>query len=503
MLKKVSSRHRPAGPKGVSPVPSRLQSAVPWALLLAFAVVLLSAGPAAAQVAAPLVTLDDCLAQALISGPDALIARSNLAVAQAVRDQSAAKNGFGINGALSGTHGVGYETSSNTNSSLSNALLSTASSNTDTFEGGLNLTAPLATSLTLSGDQLVPETSGVSQATRIGITGSSTLWDGYPGGRNFGAARQADLTLAIGHSTADESKRTLAYQVKLAFFTLLDAQSQVSLLDEAHAARTEDLRRTNALYESGQAAKIDAEQAAIDEEEAAADLAKEKDTLLVDRQNLASLVGWPLEKDFRAAPAESPKPPDLDLDGAIEMALSKRSEIVQLLLQIASGRVAADLAHSQSSPVIGLNGNWAWTNKGGSTSAPSMTSSNPDWSVGLQVSMPIVDAGGIKAQVAQAAAQELAYEQQKTQLVSNITVEVRQAYLALRDLKLRIGLATAGLKLADDQYDLAKTQFREGTGSSQALLAASMAVSSSEAALDQANVNMTLGILSLQNAMGE
>jgi outer membrane protein TolC len=57
--------------------------------------------------------------------------------------------------------------------------------------------------------------------------------------------------------------------------------------------------------------------------------------------------------------------------------------------------------------------------------------------------------------------------------------------------------------LARDQYDLANTQFELGTGTSQALLTASVALSAAEAGLEQAKNNLALGILALQNAMGE
>ena len=451
----------------------------------------------AAASSPPIVTLDECVAEALRSGPDVLLARSNLDAAEAARDQSAAKNAFGLTGLASASHG---ESSSVLSQATQRAVagIATTTVPTDTLHSGLSATAPWSSTIGLSADQILNETSQ-DQATKVAMSLASTLWDGYPGGRDFGSLRQADFDLSAKREADSLARSQLAYSVKQAYFTLLGGQSQVALLGQSLGARREDERRVRALFDVGQASRIDVEQAAVNRRQVELDLAKAKDGASLARRKLSILVGWDPDRDYSVAPAANPAMPegDLDLTGAVRQALSRRPDMVQLVYQISSSKIGADLARSLSSPLVSLDGNYTWA-----TDWQTKTLAT-NWSLGLQVNVPIIDAGGLRAQAREAGAQVAALALQRDQLASTIDLDVRTAWLALRDLKDRVGLAGDSIALAKDQYDLANTQFELGTGTSQALLTASTALSAAEAGLEQAKNDFTLGILALNNAMGE
>jgi len=490
-------------PKGVSAVAFRfspsISRGIPWFLLLAG----LHAGPLAAQTVragadpspVPIVSLDVCVEQAMRTGPDVLVSRSNLEAAEATRDQAAAKNAFGLSGAASASHG---ESSSALSQSSERAVAGIAASTvpTDTLHTGISATAPLSTSFGLSADQIINETS-LDQATKIALSANSTLWDGYPGGRDLGGLRQADLDLGARRQADGAARLQLAYNVKQAYFTLLGDQNQTALLAQTLAARQGDERRVKALFDVGQASRIDVEQAAVNRRQAELDLAKAKDGVGLARRRLSILVGWDPNKEYSVAPAADPAAPDLDLASAVKQALTRRPDMTQISFELSSSRIGVDLARTLYSPVLALNGNYSWANDWQTKTLAT------NWSLGLQLNMPIIDTGTLNAQVRQATSQSAALALQRDQLASTIDLDVRTAWLALRDLKDRVGLAGDTVALAKDQYDLANTQFELGTGTSQALLTASVALSTAEAGLEQAKNNLTLGILALQNAMGE
>lgn len=443
----------------------------------------------------PIVSLEDCVEQAMRSGPDVLVSRANLESAEAARDQTAAKNAFGFSGAASASHG---ESSSALSQSSERAVAGIATSTvpTDALHAGLSASAPLSTSFGLSADQIINETS-LDQVTKVALTASSTLWDGYLGGRDLGNLKQADFDLGAKRQAEGAARLQLAYNVKQAYFTLLGDQNQTAILAQTLAARQGDERRVKALFDLGQASRIDAEQAAVNRRQAELDLAKAQDGLGLARRKLSILVGWDPDKEFTVAPAASPSAPDLDLASAVKQALSRRPDLTQISFELSSSRIGVDLARTLYSPVLTLNGNYSLANDWQTKTLAT------NWSLGLQLNMPIVDTGSLKAQVGQATAQAAALALQRDQLAASIDLDVRTAWLSLRDLKDRVGLAADSVALAKDQYDLANTQFELGTGTSQALLTASVALSTAEAGLEQAKNNLTLGILALQNSMGE
>ncbi len=496
----LSARSRP---KGVSAVAFRSSTAFVKAItplltilaLLPAAQLFAQSNSAAGPGPIPVLTLDICVEQAMRAAPEVLLSRSNLEAAEAARDQTAAKNAFGLSGAASASHG---ESSSVLSQSSQKAVagIATMTVPTDTLHSALSASAPLSTTFGLSADQIVNETS-LAQATKLALSGNSTLWDGYPGGRDLATLRQADFDLGAKRQADDAARLQLAYEVKQAYFTLLGNQNQTALLGQTLAARQGDELRVKALFAVGQASRIDVEQAAVNRRQTELDLAKAKDGLGLARRKLSMLVGWDPDKEYSVAPASDPEPPDLDLASAVKRALDRRPDFLQMSFEMSSNRIGVDLTRSLFSPVLTLNGNYSLANDW-----QTMTLAT-NWSLGLQVNVPIIDAGSLRAQARQASAQATALALQRDQLASTIDLDVRTAWLALRDLKDRVGLAMDTVALAKDQYDLANTQFELGTGTSQALLTASVALSTAEAGLEQAKNNLTLGILALQNAMGE
>jgi outer membrane protein len=459
----------------------------------ALAVLCLVAATLGAEASPPVLDLQTCVAEASAAGPDFGLAAANLAVARATRDQAAAKNAFGLGTSAGLTRSVSHTTYTAPTGSVQTLA---AANTSDSPQAALSLTGPLSTSLGLAATQVIPEAGNVDEATRVSLNLSSTLWDGYAGGRALAGLRQADFSLASSDSQAGAARRQAVYAVKQAYYGLLAQQRQIEILSRTLEARSEDEARTRALYEARGASGIDIKQAEYNRIQASLDLRKARAGLVAARQRLSALIGRPLDNLYTVREVEALPPAPPEAAAAVAAALSSRAELWQLELQEAAGRVALDLAKGQYSPTLSATGNLSLTQNW------TMSRNSADWSLGLQLSYPLIDSGTLDAQRRQALYQNEAYSLQRAQLVASVSTEVQAAVDSLADLLDRVALAQKGLELAQAQYELARTQFELGKGSNLDLLDASVALTSAEAALSSARSDAQLGDLALQNALG-
>jgi len=435
------------------------------------------------------VTLTQCVEQALSAGPGVRLSNANLASAKAQYTVSAAANSLGLGGSVAVNHsGAPYDTRYYAPGTLITGQ--------DTARAGLSLTAPLSTSVGLSAGHTIDELTPPGQLTDLSLSASSTIWDGYLGGKALAAVKQASLVLQGTQTSEDANQKGIVYSVKQAYYTLLGAQQQLSILEQTLTQRQQELQKTQALLDAEQANQIDLKQARVNLTQASLDLKKAQDAVEIDRETLSGLVGWTLDKSYAVAEVEDQPAPSLDVQAAIQTALSRRADLKQLTLSLASGEIDLALKRGQSTPTVSANGSLTYSHDW------VYSRDNATFSFGVSLSAPIIDAGSNTAQVAQAQLANDKLRVQQEQLAASIATAVKSAVYSLRDLLARVELARANLDLQNSQYDLTKLQFDSGVSSNLDVLAASVARTTAEVNLAAARNAAQLGVLALQSAMG-
>ncbi len=132
-----------------------------------------------------------------------------------------------------------------------------------------------------------------------------------------------------------------------------------------------------------------------------------------------------------------------------------------------------------------------------------MNSSQTDWSASLEVSVPILDSGSTSSQVRQARLAIESVQIQEQQKASSIATDVKNAIYNLQNLLAAAELANQSLDLAKDQYELAETQHASGVITTLDLLTASVTLTTAQVNQAKSRSDAQLGVLALQNAMGE
>jgi outer membrane protein len=437
-----------------------------------------------------IVTLSQCVAQAIAGGPDARITRANLGVAQAQYDEAAAANGFGLSGSL------GYDRAPFTTRYSDSGLPVEVTQNS--FQGGLTLSAPFSSTVSIGATHTITELAALDQSTKFSLTASAAVWDGYPGGQALASARIAAFAREGTQSTEDAGQKTVIYNVKQAYYTLLGQQRQIAIFEQTVAQRRAELEKTQSLFDARRVSQIDMKRAQVNRLQADLDLSKARRLLEIDRELLSNLVGWPADTVYEAADVPDLAAPSLDVGEAVRTALAARGDFRQLQLSLQSSEVSVALKKALAQPTVsvdtGISYLQDWTNG---------SSNTPSWHAGVTIKAPVIDAGSLGAQVREASLQQEKLQVQKDQLGATIATSVKNAVYALQDLLARVELARQSQELAQDQYDLAELQFANGVISHLDVLTASVALTTARVAAAAAQSSAQLGVLALQNAIGE
>jgi outer membrane protein TolC len=460
---------------------------IPGAAAIAALLLLVSSLPVLAD-AAPgkLVTLAESVQQALAAGPDIRLSAQTVASAEAAHAAAAARNAVGLSGSASANRNNGSGTGR------------FGSDPSDVVQAGLSLSAPLATSVDLSASHQIVEASAFPQSTNLSLNARSTLWDGYPGGSGLASLKQAELTLQGTRLTEAANRASIISKVKQSYYTLLAQQRQIGILEQTLAKRQEELKKSQALYDAASATQIDLMQARINQRQAELDLRSAQGSLEIAREQLSALVGWPIADNYTVAEVDDLPVPDMDVATAVATALAERSEMKRSALSLSAGEISVALAKAKASPTVGASAGITYSHDW----SASVDADVASFTLGLSVQMPIMDSGAVDAQVKQASLGNDGALIQKEQLAASIATEVKRAIYSLRDLLDRATLAQSSLELAQRQYDLTRMQFESGVSSNLDVLGASVALTTAQASQAKARSDAQLGVLALQNAIG-
>lgn len=465
------------------------------------------AAPAApatsATSAAVVLNLEGSIASALSKGEDAAIAARTLDAALAAHAINLAKDKWSISASGAYTLGDGLMASNPT--AVDKSLLAKAGgSYTDISQslsaslslstGNASTTSP-GTRITLNASETLPPASaGVDPVAVLGFSLAQTVWDGYRGGQTRAVVEKSLIALTTKKLQAELARSTIRSNVKKAYVTMLSAQRALALKLTIADKQRALLSQIEAIYAIRQATTIDLQTARINSLTANLDVETGRHDLALARQRLANLIGLPSDADFTVAETEGGSLPAASLEDATALGLSRRLELAVADLNAKSSGIDLALAQGQSEPGVSLTG--------GITTALGSDKDASYATLGLRLSLPVLDGGSADSQASQARALVASYAAQRRLLERTISADIRDAWWMASISRQRIDLASQSRDLYESQLTLVKAQNSFGTATNQDLLTASVNAANAASALATAKYNYLLAVLALETAMG-
>lgn len=300
-------------------------------------------------------------------------------------------------------------------------------------------------------------------SSSYGLNAGWTVWNG---GQRENSIRQSRLKLRIDRLNTADLMRTLETDLLQVYINLLYARESIAIYEEALKVSEAQAERALQLSESGKISRVDYAQLASQCEQDRYSLVNARSTYDTRRMELKKLLELGLDADIEPAPVEwdaaqvlADLPP---MDESYQMALDTDLKLRGIEIEKESARVDVAIAKAGRMPQISLNaGLGTGYNTPGNAFGTSMKKS---WnqSLGLTVSIPLLDNKKTKTAVARAKVSELDNRLDMDNRLTEIAQTVENWYIDTRSSQSRFKAAQASVESSELSARLTDERFKLG-----------------------------------------
>jgi outer membrane protein TolC len=431
--------------------------------------------------AAPVLTLDEALAEAQRKNLDLKVARARLTQAE----QASSKAWAGYLPTV--TASAAYTR----NSDEASFTLPTVSVIRDV---GRPTSGPDDAEGTPTNLQLIPTEfqEAVIQPYNA-ITGQLEVRQALIVPQLWAAIRAASQAEEVARLSTEAQRRELLFVVAQAYYGAAAQQealrAQARLLD-LNQAREKD---TQARFDAGTVTRVALLRAKLDRTRAEQDLLSSRNALAAAKLALATLLQR--DPNFELAPPPEPQPPTAGADLA-EKALDERPDV-------AAARKGEELAETQRRgaryaylPTLGLSGVFRAGNVGG------FTGKSTSWAITLAASWTIWDGGLREAELREQSARVAEAEAQRQAAEARAREEVLRSQLELESAMANREKSREALELARESQRLTDISFRAGVSTYLEVADVNAALTAAEVGDVAERLQASLAALRLLKAVG-
>jgi outer membrane protein TolC len=339
-----------------------------------------------------------------------------------------------------------------------------------------NTQAPTVTLPTVPGGKpktSAPEyTNDTTDSYSAGFTLDQLLFDF---GRTHYAVRQANMKKIAAKERLRETENELAYQVKLAYYRLLKAQSLLQVATEAEAQSKLRLEQVTVLKEVGRGIGADVARAEVDLAQARLDQVNARSELETARAGLNQAMGLASDPDYTLA---DPSREEISgtLDELMAQARERDPEFQALAAEEKAASAAVDYSIADLFPRLSATGSYNWSG----TDFPLVW----NWNIGPALAAEIFSGFTRVNQIEQAAAQLRSARSRKAAREQEVYRQLQTELAGLSGAREQLLLADAEAQSARQNFELVSE--RQRIGRATALEFADARVSLTRARSDQA-----------------
>lgn len=298
-----------------------------------------------------------------------------------------------------------------------------------------------------------------------------------------------------------ENKRstliTVAAGAKRAYYDLVLKILNLDIEREKVANFEEHLKRAKGIYEVGNSSLIDVTKAESDLASAKVTMLSAQNAILLSQESLKVAMGvidYDVVNITLSTELFLPKPAE-ELNELLRIAMSDRSDYRKLAYTRKQHELSLQVAARNSSPTItGSMGSDLSKSEGSST--------GKNYSVAVNINVPVVDGGETKAKIEGARAQLDQDDADEESLRQTITRDVRSAALSLTNALDRVKSSELNVKYSEDNLTLAQGRYEVGVGNMLEVSDAVSSLATSRYNLYQALYDAQIARTDLDEAIG-
>lgn len=320
-------------------------------------------------------------------------------------------------------------------------------------------------------------------------------WSLYTGGRVEGQIHQAKLGANIASLGVTKAEEQVKLDTTTAYFTILQSRNVVKVNQQTVDSLTEHLKNVQAQYQVGTIAKSDLLRSEVELANAQQNLTKAQNSYELAIASFNNVTGMPLDTASTMKEDLTYSKYELSLEDSIKIAQQKRPEIAQSQDNIDIAQTGIKIADSGRLPTVAVSAN---DGINGST----FPGQNNNWSIGISASWNLFDGGVTNAKVKEAKANEDKVKASGKQIRDGIELEVRQAYLSMKEAEARIETSQVAVSKAEEDLKASQAKYYAGVGTNLDVIDAQTALTQASNNATQASYDYNVNKAKLEKAAG-
>jgi outer membrane protein len=310
---------------------------------------------------------------------------------------------------------------------------------------------------------------------------------------------------SVGVDTATIQKETaihdLVLNVKGAYFGILKAEKLEKVAVQAVEQLEAHLRVAQAFYEEGIIAKNELLQTEVQMAQARQDLIRAQNSVELAKSSFNKLLRRGLDAEVAIEDILDYRPVSLTLEQCLDRAELSRTEIRELSLNILSAEKRVKLSRSGYYPTVSLVGNY--NREGEEPLMESDPDEDPDaWTLLLRAEWTFWEWGKTRHDVSASKAQVAKVKYLLRELKDSIQLQVKEAYLNLREAEKNIQVARTAVIQAEENFRMNEERYKQQVATSTDVLDAQTLLTQARSNYFNALSEHNIAWARLERAMG-
>ena len=323
----------------------------------------------------------------------------------------------------------------------------------------------------------------------------------FKGGALYWSYRLAKLGVDLSTVFFELVKQDLVLRVKEAYFNILKAEKirQVALrsVEQLEAG----LKFSKAFYDVGIIAKNSLLQTQVELAQAKQDLTKAEVELDVAKASFNTLLRRDVRMEVKVEDILEYRPMEVPFEECLEKARKSRPELRETELNVKSAEKEVRLARSEYFPSVNLSFNYERVGDDPGVSG-SRFEDEDGWTFMATARYTFWQWGKKRQLVREKETRLVQAEDAKVQVEDSVSLEVKDAYLRLREARDKIGVAEVAIEQAEENFRMNQERFKEQVATSTDVLDAQTLLTQARSNYFNALSDYNIAWARLDRAMG-
>lgn len=277
-------------------------------------------------------------------------------------------------------------------------------------------------------------------------------------GTSINAYKIAGLALDMEKESYRKAVNDLKLQVAQSFYQTMLAEKGVELIYESYNQMKKHILEIETLYKSGMVANLDLLRAKVQLVNMKSQVIRMENGSAIAKTALKSLVGIDEDKALVLQDEFKYQPFEIDLDSAINIAITDRPEIINMQKTVAIANKFIAIQKAALLPKVFSSFNYDYKKPYQSTSDEWGT----DWNVTVGASMPLFTGGANIYKIKQTKAQLKQAKLGLDMLENGIKLDVKSNYFSFEQEKEILSYQDENVRTAEQALQMAEQGYNSG-----------------------------------------